>query len=88
MSYEFKKTEKVVNGIKHSVVLSEGELTYQVDIRENNIVVERFIQAKSNGYCRWHKRCSKAHELLCMPGEIMNDVHNLYEHFSAKLLAM
>lgn len=87
MNYEFKKTEKVIDGKKYAITLEEGEMAYHVRIMIDNVTYEHYIQGKSSKTCMRHRNCGKEWGMLLM-GETMNTAHNLYEQFSAKLLAM
>lgn len=87
MSYEFKKTEKVIDGKNYAITLEEGEMAYHVRIMKDGVTYEHYIQGKGMNTCQHHRNCGKEWGMLCM-GEIMNDAHNLYDQFSVKLLAM
>lgn len=87
MSYEFKKTEKVIDGKKYTITLEEGEVAYHIRIMKDGVTSEHYIQSKSKKTCMHHRNCGKEWGMLYV-GEVMNTAHNLYEQFSARLLAM
>ncbi len=84
--YDFKQTRKVIDGVKYSVTSSEGEKTFQVRVCKDDVTIELYIQSKHKQTCIHHRDCGKEYG---MPpcGETMNTAHDLYEQFSAKLLA-
>lgn len=87
MSYEFKKTEKVIGGVKHAITLEEGEMAHHVRVMKDGVTTDHYIQGKYAKTCMWHRNCGMEYGMLCM-GETMNTARNLYEQLSARLLAM
>lgn len=87
MSYEYKKTERLVRGRLLTVSLEEGEMAYHVRFTNDGVVTTLYVQAKGKQTCTWFAQ-KREGGLEEMSGEMMNTAHNLYEHAVERLNAM
>lgn len=85
--YDFKQTQRVIDGVKYAVTLGEGEIAYIVRVSKDDATIETYTQCKDKQTCLHHRNCGEKWGMMLM-GETMNTARDLYEQFSHRLLAM
>lgn len=80
--YQFKETSRVIDGIRYSVRLEEGEMAYHVRLENDGVTTVHYTQSKGKDTCTCH------YNGTCMPGEVMSTASDLYKQLSTKLRAI